>query len=194
MLGRRAEMHTRQPAVQGLLRKWSSQNQPQPDLKGWEFSQPDLNGWEFSQPDLNSWDESCQAPNFLTGLTFCHLYRLWNSHTMPIIRQTGFWCHGRPWHQVSAWHIWVLSKRWCYQRTPRQSSMFGSDSEICNAGRDGELSLLSWSNRDLTEIRQVNFRGNTTLQDKQFKMVGHAFEQRNPGFETPLPRSVSRFR
>jgi hypothetical protein len=51
----------------------------------------------------------------------------------------------------------------------------------------------------LKEIGQVDFRGDTTLQDKQYKMIGYAFEKaydlsispahnvsRNPGFETPL--------
>ena len=71
--------------------------------------------------------------------------------------------------------------------------------EICNTGKDEVLSLLSWSSRDLKEIGRVNFRGHRTLQDKQYKMVGYAFEKaydlsispvhnvsRNPGFETPL--------
>lgn len=71
--------------------------------------------------------------------------------------------------------------------------------EICNTGKDGALSLLCWSSRDLKEIGQVDFRGDTTLQDKQYKMIGYAFQKaydlsispahsvsRNPGFETPL--------
>jgi hypothetical protein len=71
--------------------------------------------------------------------------------------------------------------------------------EICNTGKEGALSLLSWSSRGLKEIGQVDFRGDTTLQDKQYKMIGYAFEKaydllispahnvsRNPGFETPL--------
>jgi hypothetical protein len=51
----------------------------------------------------------------------------------------------------------------------------------------------------LKDIEQVDFRGDTTLQDKQYKMIGYAFEKaydlsispthnvsQNPGFETPL--------
>jgi hypothetical protein len=49
------------------------------------------------------------------------------------------------------------------------------------------------------EIGQVDFRGDTTLQDKQYKMIGYAFRKaydlsisparnvsQNPGFEMPL--------
>ena len=59
--------------------------------------------------------------------------------------------------------------------------------------------LLCWSAFDLTRIGGVNFRGASTLEEKQLHMAGYLFElvfdlmiarddnvSKNPGFETPL--------
>ena len=71
---------------------------------------------------------------------------------------------------------------------------------LCCSDTAGDATtIFVWTKDDLKDIKNVQFRGCNTLEEKQYKMIAYAFEKaydlaisparnvsRNPGFETPL--------